>query len=293
MKHTSLLILAFGAMTFLPACKKSGGGGGATNNADAYYPATLSFYEGNNGAYPAKSTFKYDDKHHLTYFGSKDRWTDIAASGATLVVPGGYDTTILVNIFNGNIYTGAVTEVRQNYANKSGGSLTTYPVSTYSFTGMDKTAGVTSTYNGGKYTQYFTLDGNGNLTDSKFVTNAWGSPNSTAFDPGGLEYVRMKFTGYDTKPSPYSALPEWKFASFPWSYPEQMSFGFSKHNPTQIIEENLNTTTMKWAVYRQVDFTYTYNDQGYPSEVKITTLYPQSPAGQNTFYATYDFTYSK
>ncbi|MBS1663688.1 MAG: hypothetical protein JST68_21775 [Bacteroidetes bacterium] len=294
MKFTTSILAI---VVFLSACKKNGGsgGGGGTNNTNVMYPATLSYYEGNNSAYPAKSTFKYDDKHHLTYYGNEGRWTSLSGNGVQLVVPGGYDTTILVYNFSGNIYTGEVGQVESYYINKINGGSTTGPKSTYSLIGMTAAKNTSAIANLGKVSQYLKFDGNGDVASSYFITNAWGSPNSTQYDPGGLIYDRLTFTGYDTKPSPYSAIPEYKFTDFPWSYPERMSFDFSQHNPGKIVEESLNQTTMTWSTYRETTFTYTYTDQGYPSQVKITTYYPssQGPSGQNTYYATYNFTYAK
>jgi hypothetical protein len=280
--------------TLFTACKKTGGtpGGGTGNNSNVMYPATLSFYEGNNSAYPSNSTFKYDDKHNLTYMGNSDRYSNIAGSSVQQIIITS-DTLIITNLFSGNILTGiGVDQIKTNYMNKySGGNSTTGPVYTYYFANTDATGNFLGSYNGGTYTQFFTYDNNGNLTSSKFVTNAVGSPNSSSYDPGGLEYDRLTFKNYDSKPSPYSAIAGWRYISYQWAYPQQFYFSLSQHNPTQIIEESLNTNTMTWSVYAQVDLTYTYNDQGYPSQVKITTVYPSTATPTQAFYQTYNFTY--
>lgn len=294
---TKTILFALGVTLVLPACKKDTGGGGGNgggNGADALYPATVSFYQGSNGAYPSVSMFKYDDKHHLTYMGNSSRYTTVSGNGVLLTVIGAPDTTLAVSNFSGDIYTGnGVTLVKFNYVNKSPSGSTTSAVNTYLLGVGGAPDYKLNNYSGGTYTHFFTYDDKGNIVSSKIVTNAVGSPNSTSYDPGGLEYDRLTYKGYDDKPSPYSAMPGYRFIAYPWSYPQDFTFAFSKHNPSQIIEESLNTNTMKWAVYSQTDFTYTYNDQGYPSQVKITVSYPQSPAGQNTFYSTYNFTYGK
>ena len=290
-----LSVIAF--IVLLPACKKNtgGGGGGGSNNSDLLYPATLSFYEGSNSGYPANSTFKYDAQHHLTYMGNKDRYSNISSAGVQQVVITSGDTLIIANLFAGDIYTGnGVSLIKTNYMWKySTGSSVTGPVNTYYFTNSDATNNFVGSYNGGTYTQFFTYDNNGSLISSKIVTNAVGSPNSGNYDPGGLEYDRISYKGYDTKSSPYSAVPGYRFISYQWAYPWQFYLSMSKHNPAQIIEESLNTTTMKWSVYSQSDLTYTYNDQGYPSQVKITTVYPSTGTPTQAFYQTYNFTYSK
>lgn len=277
----------------LPACKKNGGSGGGGNTA-VLYPATLSFYEGNNSAYPSRSTFKYDDQHRLTYMGNNERYSNIASAGVEQVILNARDTLIITNLFTGNIYTGqGVTDIRTNYMWKySTGNSLTGPVSTYYFISSASTKQLAS-YNGGTYSQHFVYDQEGNLTSSKFVTNSRGLPGQSSFDPGGLEYSRLTYTGYDTKPSPYSAVAGYQYIAYQWSYPQHFYFAMSKHNPTQIIEESLNTTTMRWSVYAQVDLTYTYNEQGYPSQVKIKTVYPSTATPAQAFYQTYDFTYAQ
>lgn len=278
----------------LPACKKNGGGG-TGNNSDVMYPATLSFYEGTNSGYPSNSTFKYDDKHHLTYMGNSGRYSNIEGSGIQQVVISSGDTLIIANLFSGDILTGkGVDLIKTNYMWKyRGGNSTTGPVNTYYFTNTDATNNFLGSYNSGAYTQYFTYDNNGNVTFSKIVTNAVGSPGSGSYNPGGLEYDRLTFKDYDNNPSPYSAIAGWRYISYQWAYPQQFYFSLSKHNPTQIVEESLNTTTMTWSIYAKVDLTYMYNDQGYPSQVKITTVYPSTATPNQAFYQTYNFTYSK
>jgi|GEM_PF-4031862 len=279
----------------LSACHKNpGGGGGTPNNSDVLYPATLSFYEGGNSGYPSVSTFKYDANHHLTYMGNRDRYWNISGNGVQNVIIGSIDTIIVNNTFGGDLYgAGGASLVSTFYINKNSYGSTSGPVNTYYFAGMGGAANTTGNYNGGTYTQFYTFDANGDVSFSKIVTNAVGSPNSSSYDPGGLDYDHITFKGYDSHPSPYSNIPGYKWAAWQWSYPWQMSLAHSKHNPTQIIEESLNTNTMKWSVYSQSDFTYTYNDQGYPSEIKVTTVYPSTGTPTKAFYQTYDFTYTK
>lgn len=281
----------------LPACKKTGGGGngGGGGSSDVMYPATLSFYEGSNSGYPANSTFTYDDKHHLTYFGYNGRYTIVSGNNTEQVILSNSDTLVLVNLFSGNILTGVgVDKINTNYMWKySSGSSLTGPVNTYFFMNTDATGNFLGAYNGGTYTQYFTYDNNGSLTFSKFVTNAVGSPNSSSYDPGGLEYDRITFKDYDDKPTPYSNVAGWRYISWQWSYPWQFYLSMSKHNPAQIIEESLNTNTMTWSVYSHSDLTYTYTDAGYPSQIKITTTYPSTGTPNQAFYQTYNFTYTK
>ena len=283
----------------LPACKKtgngSGGSGGTTGGGDIMYPATLSFYQGNNSAYPSNSTFKYDDKHHLTYYGNNESHTNVAGNSTQLVVLDNSDTLIDSYLYSGDILTGkGVDQVKTNYMWKySNGSSYTGPVNTYYFANTDATGNFLGSYNGGTYTQFFTYDNNGSLTYSKIVTNSSGSPNSSDYNPGGLEYDHITFKNYDDKPSPYSAIAGWRYISYQWAYPWQFYLSLSQHNPGQIVEESLNTDTMKWFVYSQSDLTYTYGDNGYPSQIKITTTYPNSGTPNQTFLQTYNFTYSK
>jgi len=299
MKHQPFLKTIFSALCvtlLLTACNKNGGGGGTPNNSDVMYPATLSSYEGNNSGYPANFTFKYDDKHHLTYMGNHDRFSNISSNGVQQVILTSQDTLIVANLFSGNIYTGqGVNDVRTNYQWKYySGTNTTSAVITYYFTTGPAPDYRVSSHNGGTYTQFFTYDDNGNLVTSQFVTNAVGSPNSSSYDPGGLVYDKLTYKGYDnTKLSPYSAVAGYQFISYLWSYPWQFSLAVSKHNPTQVIEESLKTNTMKWSVYSQSDYTYIFNEQGYPSQIKITTVYPSTATPTKAFYQTYNFTYSK
>jgi len=293
MKHTILVTLC--VTLLLQACKKNGKpGGGTPGSSDVMYPITLSFYEGNNSAYPQKSTFKYDDKHQLTWFGNNERYTNVASNGTQLVILGA-DTLIDTYLYSGNIYTGeGVERVTSSYLWKySYGSHYQGPFNTYYFTNTDATHSAIGSYNDNTNTQFFTYDANGNLAFSRFVTDAVGSPNSTSYNPGGFEFVRITCKGYDDKLSPYSAIPGWRYISYVWAYPWQYYLSMRKHNPTQIIQEDVNMNTMKWEVYSQSDLTYTYNDQGYPAEVKITTTYPSTATPNQAFYQTYDFTYSK
>jgi len=275
------------------ACKKNGGSGGTgtPGNSDLMYPATLAF--DNNTGYPEKSTFKYDDKHHMTYFGNGARFTNVGSSSTALVVITGKDTLVASYLFDGDIYAGNnIGKVEMNYLNMySSGNHLQGPNYTYYFTYSDASHTTLGSYNGSTYTQHFTYDDKGNVSFSNFITNAVGSPNSTNYDPGGLEYDRITFKGYDDKPSPYSAVPGYRFIAYPWAYPWQMYLALSKHNPTQIIEESLNTSTMKWSVYTQSDITYSYNDQGYPTEVIVKVSSPGT--AYQPYYQKYYFTYTK
>ncbi len=274
----------------LSACKKNGGSG-TPGNSDLMYPATLAF--DNNTGYPEKSTFKYDDKRHMTYVGNDARFTSIGSNGSALVVITGKDTLVASYLFDGDIYAGNnIGTVVMNYLNKyASGSHVQGPNYTFYFTYSNASHTALGSYNGGSFTQYFTYDDKGNLTFSKFVTNAAGSPNSTSYDPGGLEYDRITFKGYDDKPSPYSAVAGYRYIAYPWSYPWQMYLALSQHNPTQIIEESLNTNTMKWSVYTQSDISYSYNDQGYPTEVIVKVSSPGT--AYQPYYQRYYFTYTK
>ncbi|RYF98115.1 MAG: hypothetical protein EOO02_19575, partial [Chitinophagaceae bacterium] len=198
-------VLAMG--TIFTSCKKSTGSPNPQpGGSDLLYPATVSFYEGNNSGYPEVREFKYDRDHLLTFMGTKSRYTRIDASSVEKVYID-RDTLVISNIFDGNIYTG------KNVRNVSSTDRWKYANGLPPYTGLEKKWGLPPTddsytrilyFNSGKQSQFFTYDNDGNLASSKWVTNAWGSPNSSQFDPGGLEYARLTYKGYDDRLSPYS-----------------------------------------------------------------------------------------
>ncbi|MET0244018.1 MAG: hypothetical protein ABW174_11145 [Flavitalea sp.] len=286
-------ILAMG-VTFTSCKKSTGSQNPQPGGSDLLYPTTVSFYEGNNSAYPEVREFKYDGDHLLTFMGTKYRYAKINASSVDKIYID-RDTLVISNIFDGNIYTGKnVNNVSSTSRWRYSGSLPPYngPENKYNLPPTDPSYTKILHFNMGKASHFFSYDDNGNLTSSKFVTNSWGSPNSSQFDPGGLEYARLTYKGYDDKLSPYSSIAGYRFIAFQWAYPQEFSFAMSKHNPTQIIEESLDTNTRTFKVTSQVDFTYTYNDQGYPTQVKIKTVYPNSSTPSDAFYQTYNITSS-
>lgn len=276
-------------------CKKNTGSSNPQPGAaDKLYPATLAFY--NNTQYPENSVFKYDGDHNLTYTGNANRYYNIDAGHSQLIVIQRGDTMYNTYSFDRNIYTekgivNATNLVKWRYA----GGLPPYQSaeSKYLFMPAVGTDGQVGHANLGKLSQNITYDNNGNVASVTHVTNAWGSPNSTQYDPGGLVLSKITYKGYDDKPSPYSSIAGYSYISVLWVYPQHFYFSLSKHNPTQIIEESLDTNTMKYSIYSKSDFTYTYNEQGYPTQVKIKIVYPSSGTPDQEFYLTYDFTYSK
>lgn len=295
MQHASgrmVILLAISMTLFLPACKKTGSGpsGGGPNTKALYYPTTISSYQGTNGAYPSIATCKYDSQHRLTYLGNDAFNYTINSENVTQTVLGtSGETDITYNNYNGNIYTGGgTTSVDNSALIKTSNTSYTIPARTYLFAYTSNNA--LSAFDDGANTTHFSYDDNGNLTGLSLITDPQGSPNSGSYKPGGDEIQRMTFKGYDTNPSPFSAVSVYRFVTMPWGYSYSYPFAFSRHNPAQVIEEDLNSATRQWYVYSQTDYTYTYNEHGYPSQVKFTVTYPAN--NNSVYYFTYNFTYT-
>lgn len=114
-------------------------------------------------------------------------------------------------------------------------------VETFKYDASKRIIEITESYDGETYKTTFTYNSQGNISKSE------------GFYEGELEYTDI-YSGYDNKNTPFSAV---KGFIEPW-------MGSSKNNPGKIT----TTFEMDGEEYSyEVDYSYTYNDKGFPTRV--------------------------
>ena len=100
----------------------------------------------------------------------------------------------------------------------------------------------------------------------------------------------IPFTGVDDHPSPFSAVKGYNVISYPQQFVSDYALAFCKNNPIQIIYKQFDYDKGDLETTEQDDFTYTYNDQGYPATiaVKVTSF---ATSGTTAITKNYTYTY--
>jgi YD repeat-containing protein len=183
-----------------------------------------------------------------------------------------------------NLYTTAPTQVTYTYYYKNdiSGETTSKPGGQLQFyNNKDGLPTKIITSDGGGKNTNLTYDDNGNLKLIEFVNLS--GPRV------GAVYGRLTVKSLDDKSSPFSGVKGYPTISYPQGYPQDYALAYCKNNPKQIISESYDVSKNAFVVYQQDDFTYTYNDKGYPTQIVVNTTYINAVTTHNT--RTYNYTY--
>ncbi|MDR3697871.1 hypothetical protein [Mucilaginibacter sp.] len=299
---STVYLLATCSILLLGNCKKNLGSLKPPPTVDsaivnAMYPASVT-------TYPGETKYEYDKDNHLVNY-SRDS-TVIVNIGANQV-----DQNVNEYTTNSNgqsvLYHVSTTSFVYNMVGQPNTSVNIYNTAptqvTYTYFDKDIKSGITQSRPGGQlqfennkdglpvkeissdgggYNYDFTYDSNGNMQKVEFVHLS--GPRA------GAVYGRVTITSLDDKHSPFSAVKGYWVASFPQSYQSDYALAFCKNNPKQIISESYDTTKGAFVVYQQDDFSYVYNDKGYPTQIIINTTYYNATTTQGVV-TTYNYTY--
>jgi len=263
--------------------------------ADDMYPATKSFYDQGNGAYPTVFTYTYDKNNKLTRFGKDSvlirEINDHGVLETTYDLPLWiFQTGYTYSTVNGtadtavSLYTGSPNQVAIVSASKDlkSGVAKSSPSGLwnifYNKTGLEL-KDVTSDGGGRNYN--YSYDANGNLSEIDFVSLS--GPRS------GAVYSRLKVTSVDDKHSPFSAVVGYRFAAWPAAYPSDYATAYCKNNPKEITVDEYDADKNTLVPYEKDEFAYVYNDKGYPTTITVTKTY-FTGAG-STYVKTFNYTY--
>jgi hypothetical protein len=291
MKHiTSCFAFLIIVASVLSGCGKSGTSpskpkGGTTT---AMYPATSTFVQ--TGGTPITYQYKYDSDNNLTYFGSAGEY-EVAVTAHTVAVSTFSSAYNFVTTYS---YTGASNAPVDIYTdipaqmsismyskdNNAGTSMTN-PGKLWAFEGSKSAITKMFTSDAGGENIDFTYDANNNFKTISF-TNLSGVQ-------ADIVVASMTVTGVDNHPSPYSAVKGYNTISYPQEFISDYAQAFCKNNPTQIIYRHFDYNKNDLEISEQDDFTYTYNDQGYPTTITVKVTYIGTQ--QSSITKTYTYTY--
>ena len=285
------LAILFTTMVTAPGCSKdkTPGGGNALN---IFYPTTVSFYDGNNSAYPTVWKYEYDADHNLTKYGKEeDAYRDVSRNGANSFV---YNYTfnnvqmtsyafLLANSQTGvSIYDGSPTEVSIDRFTKN------------------LTSGVSNSEHVANHFFAVNVDGlilkeilpEANARNYNYNYDETKNLKLVEYTENGAVYTRIKVSGLLENPSPFVAVKGYKWASYPQVSSADISFAFFNRCPTQFIVESWKASNNTWEVYEQDDFSYVFDENGYPTQVTAkTTYYPNG--NSSVFTRVFNFTYAR
>lgn len=257
----------------------------------AMYPVTQSYLDV-GGAYNFK--YEYDKNNQLTNIsrGNTLLWNigtnqvDLISNqyAQTLVH---VSTTSYVYTLAGlpntavNIYNSAPTQVTYTYYEKdvTSGTTTSRPGGVVQFF-TNKDGLPYKMLLGSDWNYNLTYDGNKNLTKVEFVPLS-GPRNNIVSD-------RWTFTSFDSKHSPFSAVKGYWTISFPQGYTWDYALAFCKNNPKQIAYDRYDVDKKAFVPYQLDDYSYEYNDKGYPTRINISTTY----YGNTTTHYSRGYTYA-
>ncbi|WP_162996969.1 hypothetical protein [Mucilaginibacter kameinonensis] len=265
------------------------------NIVNAMYPARMSFYDGSQSAYPRVYTYTYDKDNHLTRYGKDSLvvW-DINAHQVSSTV---FDYPNSISAFTYSyglvaidktpgavdIYTGLPTQVSIDFFYKDLHFGTTRSNASglwqFELAGGHIMKALTSDGGGRNYN--YSYDKDGNLSGMTFV--------SLTGPRAGAEYYRFTVKSLDDKSSPFSSVKGYGTISYPQSYFIDYAQAFCKKNPIQIVGERYDETKNAFVIDEQDDFTYQYNDKGYPTQIVVSMTYFEATTTHYT--RTYNYTY--
>lgn len=127
----------------------------------------------------------------------------------------------------------------------------------------------------------YTYDDKKNLVKIEFVRTSGTRANPID--------TRVTFLSFDDKPSPFSSVKGYWPISFPQAYNWHYALAFCKNNPKQSITEVFDESKNAFVKIEVNDYTYTYNDKGYPTDIGINTTYYGGVITHN--FGNYHYTY--
>ncbi|PZR25398.1 MAG: hypothetical protein DI535_18170 [Citrobacter freundii] len=274
MKHTPLLplVLIF-ALAFSSGCSKNKSpndpdtpGSGTTK-----YPATITKTD---AAGRITTTYEYNDKKQLIShkredgvrrdFGTAQIVETVPSLTVTAISTWDFEYKTTQNIYEGGSVGKMLWETTYKFTN--GNTRTDkrgIPLFTSTEDGRIESDKTVLYVPDPTKTNYYTYDDKKNLKQIEFFQSTEPS----------RPFNRLKVTGVDDKPSPFSAVRGYQWLSYPQSYAIDYSFAFCRNNPTQIVIESYDRTSNSYKIAEQNDFTYTYDTDGYPTTVNINTTY--------------------
>lgn len=270
---------------------------------NALYPVTQSFYDGNQSSYPYRNKLEYDKDNYLVkidrdstvFYNIGNNQVDQIVNqyntnnSGKSVLSGTYTTSYVYTMVglpntSVNIYNSAPTQVTYTYFNKNQltGVTQSTPGGQWQFENNKDGLPVKQiSADGVGFNYNFTYDDKGNLKKVEFVHLS--GPRANAL------YERLSVTSLDDKPSPFSSVKGYWPISYPQGYNWDYALAFCKNNPNQTITELYDATKNAFVLYEQDDYSYIYNDKGYPTQITINTTY--FTAVTTHYVRTYNYTY--
>jgi len=283
--NASLVLLA-SSLLFAGCHKNNTPGGNGNPTLNVMYPTQLIYSESGNNNYPFTWTYEYDADNNLVKYG-KEGFTlrQISSPGVTATTWNGntattfgytfryYDnpngaisfysglppTEVNVDVFVKNLETGVVNSDHYN----------TFQFTNYSNGFLQSELAFGRNYN-------YNYDEDENLKEIDYVEN-------------GHPYSRIRVVSHDDNPSPFVAIKGYRYASYPQVYVPEICAAFLHNNPIHVVVEDLDPDTNQWKLYEEDDFTYTYNEEGYPTTIQLTITY--HTATITHFTKTFNYTY--
>ncbi|PUZ20133.1 YD repeat-containing protein [Chitinophaga costaii] len=285
-------LLAALAIFLLSNCHKEPGNLNKSPNVDssivnAMYPKVQSFYDAGASSTVYKSIITYDKDNHIQEM-ARDSTLLITVKGSTVnVITNTYTYKdkytyylnyqyIMSYVFsfdglgdpNSTIYNKCPLKMESSFYenNVAAGTTQSRPATVEYLSGNKEGYPLQEmSSDGDGYNYNYTYDDNGNLKQITFITLS--GPRSSQV------YGRVNVISLDNKPSPFSAVKGYWIASFPQGYNWDYALAFCKNNPLQMTHETYNSEKGRFMVTEKDDFLYTYNDQGYPTQVSIDISY--------------------
>ncbi|HYF71141.1 MAG TPA: hypothetical protein VD884_23595 [Ohtaekwangia sp.] len=231
-----------------------------------------------------KIVYKYDDKTNLkavskiNNLGQELKWITVETARAIVDYN---DVRTLVNVFAGDdILEWRPTRQETSFQGSDGHIIPIFDEFLFAYNTEKQLAAVIAT---GPDILFF-YDEKGNMNSMRQISDE-GIGNDVVY--------RAKVT-YDDKPSPYTALqPMFKFLqhTFRWhsnSNPWLLIASMSKNNPTRIDLGSWRNDLQEFENWSLI-FDYTYNEKGYPTQTKVTSIFESGE--QNSNYAWNTYTY--
>ena len=290
MKKITYLLAAFALINFI-SCSKSGTSPSKKNGSTtSLHPVTSTIVQ--TGGEPATYIYTYGSDNNMTKMAIGNTYeVDITPHTVTQTsISSEFDVINTYSYSAGSnlpvdIYTtipGQLSISTYSKDNLSGTSTTIPGYLWLMQAGKDNTIAQMGTSDNGGQTVNFSYDANDNLK-----TIAWTQLSGAQ---AGKVFSTLTVTALDNHPSPFSAVPGYNVFSYTQSmYPSDYALAFCKNNPTQMIYKEFDYGKGDLEINEQDDFTYTYNDQGYPATVTVKVTYPGPPASQYTKSYTYTY----
>jgi hypothetical protein len=278
MKKIIYLFAALALINF-SGCKKGGTSPSkqkGSTTTTAMYPVSVTSLA--TGGVETTWTYTYDSNNNMTKYGLDGTYE--VTIDAHNVVQSSLSSTL--DVINTYAYTGgsntavdiytnvpAQMSVSTTQKNVTAGTSSSYKGFLWLFQGgKDNTITQMGTADNGGLTINFSYDANDNL---KTVT--WTSLSGAQ---AGIAYASLTVTSLDDHPSPFSAVAGYNVIAYTQSmYPAEYALAYCKNNPVQMVYKQLDGNG-NLATSEQDDFTYTYNTQGYPSNVTVKVSYPNN-----------------